>query len=917
MKTKVGASGTVSEMINKETTIKFMSVRMKKGMIQTFSTLLFAVIIFAAPFDAHAKRVEPEKAEKLAQRFAESRHGQRGKADVRLRHTAKRQGQKPGGSGGRMGAIPQSAPEDAVSYYVFNINENGSGGFVIVAGNDAVKPVLGYSDNGSYDPDNLPPNFAYWMDYLQKQIAWAQEQDIAQSGDIRLEWEKYVDGADMPVMAPNAAEPLIKTQWAQWTPYNNMCPLVAGFRSATGCTATAMAQIMKYHRHPVRGTGQSASYTTATHGITIPPVNFDIDYDWDNMLDTYTGSASAVQENAVATLMYHFGVSMKMDYGPDGSKGNMNLVEYNALSNHFGYDAKIQSRELYYSDVVWKEMLKAQIDAGLPVYYAGSSTDTENNSINAHAFICDGYDNTGKFHFNWGWGGQYNGYFEISALNPDGYNFNDFQMAIMNIKPETSDITWYNSSETSFTITTAQQLAGLARLVHSETDMAGKTIKLGNNIALNDTANWRNWETVPPANSWMSIGGTINDKFFSGTFDGGGFVISGVYINSLSDSQGLFGAVGKSGVIKNLGVTASYIKGSHSAESPIGIGGLAGLNTGTITDCYASGNITGTAANGSIGGLVGVNYEGTITNSYADGDVSGVSHSVGGLLGNNNAGTITNSYAAGNVTGGASLAVGGLVGYVFSNSTIINSYATGNVAGDASLVVGGLAGYISNSTITNSYAAGNAAGGSSTAVGGLAGSSISGIITNCYYNNETAGMENYTNNLGTSKTMAELKQQETYTGWDFTNIWAINAALNDGYPHLRTSPVTSILSPNRLIPASKPEAEAAAAPVNVLTSEFTAGPNPAAKSLSNVNFFWQGKSIENTKLYIYDASGNLVRKINISDKSTGKSERREIGKWNLKDGKGRAVSAGTYLVKGVIKSRGGELERVSLVLGVR
>jgi uncharacterized protein (TIGR02145 family) len=287
------------------------------------------------------------------------------------------------------------------------------------------------------------------------------------------------------------------------------------------------------------------------------------------------------------------------------------------------------------------------------------------------------------------------------------------------------DAEWYwdNTSQTEFTITTAAQLAGLAQLVNGGNNFSGKTIKLGANIVLNDTAKLKSWNEAKPANTWTPVGSYTdkkNNRPFSGTFDGGGHVVSGVYISNSNDYQGLFGYVGSGAAIKNLGVTASYVKGNEY------VGGLAGYsNGGTITDSYTTGYVYGS----NVGGLVGINYKGsTITNCYATGNVNG--STVGGLVGSNS-GTITNSYATGNVSGSHDAydpAVGGLVG---SNSgTITNSYATGNVNGSTA---GGLVGKNEAGTITNSYATGNVHGSSNTYAGGLVrNNNKRSKRTNCY-----------------------------------------------------------------------------------------------------------------------------------------------------------------------------------------
>jgi len=302
-----------------------------------------------------------------------------------------------------------------------------------VAGDDAVKPVLGYSNGGNYDENNLPANFAYWMDYLQKQIAWAQEQELAQSEAVQQEWDGY------------AVSPLIQTRWNQNAPYNNMSPEVNGKRSYTGCVATAMSQLMKYHNHPAQGNGSSEAYRTTTHRLNIPSVDFSAtSYDWENMQNTYSQStASTPQNNAVATLMYQAGVSVKMDYSPNGSGALSSRVPM-ALVTYFGYDKSIRHlQRQYYDDDAWEAELMEQINAGMPIYYDGYD-ETE-----GHAFVLDGYDGEGKFHFNWGWSGLYDGYFVTTALNPgkDGAGagsgvFNSDQTVIIDIRPDRGGVSY-------------------------------------------------------------------------------------------------------------------------------------------------------------------------------------------------------------------------------------------------------------------------------------------------------------------------------------------------------------------------------------------------------------------------------------------------------------------------------------------
>jgi len=343
--------------------------------------------------------------------------------------------------------------DDAPAYYVFNENESPRGGFVIVAGNDIARPILGYSENGHFDEDNLPPAFVYWMESLQGQIEHAIENNVVQSVAIAQEWED-IETRNISIVPTGAGTPLIKTKWNQRAPYFNLTPLHNGLQSLTGCVATAQAQIMNYWQFPKTGSGSSLAYTTPTHRLSVPSVNRNIHYDWDYMSNTYpvTGPDAARQNDAVATLMYHVGASSTMDYG-NSSSGAL-FPSFAA----FGYNTepipRIRAANLPifgYTEIIptaqWEQMLRDEINAGRPVYYTGTSTTSLTSS--AHAFICDGYDDSGMFHFNWGWGGNSDGYYVTSALDGN-YTFN--QTSHINVQPNPVLVTNISLNKTSATI---------------------------------------------------------------------------------------------------------------------------------------------------------------------------------------------------------------------------------------------------------------------------------------------------------------------------------------------------------------------------------------------------------------------------------------------------------------------------------
>jgi len=409
------------------------------------------VCIGLAIFPLRAEKVDTDKAGRLAQHYVQSKRQLSAQDVVRLKYTATQRH--------RMNRTSQSVVskrldvQDTVFYYVFNINENAGGGFIIVSGDDAVTPVLGYSESGSYDENNLPPNFAYWMDYLQQEIRYAILQKLPQSETMRQKWNDHIDGNILST--ESAIAPLVRTTWDQEDPYFLLCPMINDEHTVTGCVATAMAQIMNYHRHPVQGTGQSAAYITETLRINIPSVNFAVNYDWFNMLDSYPKNGYNQQEaTAVATLMYHCGVSIRMDYGLSSSRGSSASSQNipGALSNYFGYDKSCSyvSRSSY-DNSAWDSLIKAQLDNGLPVLYRGQQGNEA-----GHAFVCDGYRDDGKFHFNWGWGGigdNTDGWFVTTVLNTNFGNFNNSQGMVINIRPAVNvPVTEINLNKTSTTV---------------------------------------------------------------------------------------------------------------------------------------------------------------------------------------------------------------------------------------------------------------------------------------------------------------------------------------------------------------------------------------------------------------------------------------------------------------------------------
>ena len=453
----------------------------------------------------------------------------------------------------------------------------------------------------------------------------------------------------------------------------------------------------------------------------------------------------------------------------------------------------------------------------------------------------------------------------------------------------TYDTTWYRSSQRSFTITTAAQLAGLARLVNNgiaanssgavfcENSFREKTIILANDIDLDG----RDWT---PIGNWHGICGQ-----FGGIFDGNGHSISNLLVRA-SGYGGLFGDVA-GGQIKNLVVNVLRITTPTHYNTAFA-GGLAGQASGTIENCGVNirDNINGLSA----GGLVGRGYALTIKNSYSSGNVfasslSGVPHA------------------------------GGLIGYGEQTITIINSYSTSNVSASVSnrsSYSGGLVGYAINRVdITNSYSSGiiTAIGeGGTKNIGGIFGDYLLGTYNSVYYNSEGAssaagGVSSISGIL--AKTPDELRQTATFVGWDLENTWNINSTINNGFPYLRyfaDSDNTSIGNPRKtnnrhgIRFAENPVSEQAE--ISVVLPDASTG------------------SATETRITIYDMTGNVVFECKGTAclaRSSSADKASRVLTWNLRNTAGRFVANGTYLVIAEVKDLNGNLYRYSARLGVK
>ena len=301
------------------------------------------------------------------------------------------------------------------SYYVFP-NAN-SKGFTIVSGDDRLPEIVGYSSQGSYDENNLPEGFVSFMKAYQNlynKVNLGDAEALKNLAEIKAWRNKKNASAE----TSSAVAPLLgNIEWDQTSPYNNMCPKYDSVHvAATGCVATAMAQVMAYYKYPKQLKADIPGYVNRWNGIPmeIPTITREEGiYDWDNMLPKYNKEANATQQqkDAVAKLMYHCGAAVKMDYGPESAAS----VSATKLAKYFGYDADLMmdlNRSTFTLDK-WMQIIDTELAAGRPVLYSGQASD------GGHQFICDGKDGEGLYHINWGWSGSQNGYFDLSLLNPE------------------------------------------------------------------------------------------------------------------------------------------------------------------------------------------------------------------------------------------------------------------------------------------------------------------------------------------------------------------------------------------------------------------------------------------------------------------------------------------------------------------
>lgn len=322
------------------------------------------------------------------------------------------------------------------NYYIYNRDHER--GFVIVAGDDHVRPILGYALEGSFDPENMPASLNDWLATCEEQIAWAIERGLESTPALRDEWDFFLGDEDPESIGTKAATVqgvLLDTpNWGQRAPYNEDTPLIDGEHTPTGCVATAMGIIMRYYGYPSRVVEAPDENMYWVDGVkTVKHLDYTAGYDWSDMrFDYEKGTYTAADAEEMARLLYHCGANVEMAYDTEASGANK-AYAVRALTEVFGYSPSIRllSREAYTWEK-WKAMIKKSLDDGTPLLYGARQPGGS-----GHAFVCDGYDTNDLFHINWGWHGLYNGYFALSLLDyrDEGNGFTERHQAIFDIIP--------------------------------------------------------------------------------------------------------------------------------------------------------------------------------------------------------------------------------------------------------------------------------------------------------------------------------------------------------------------------------------------------------------------------------------------------------------------------------------------------
>ena len=408
--------------------------------------LTLITLVAMAMGSLYAGNVDQQRAQRIGQQFLSKTELGQDRTDLQLR------------------LVCAALSRGEVDYYAFNVR-NGNG-FVIVAGDDRVKPILAYSTTGAFDPENVAEGFVYMLNSYRSEIQYVREHNLIATPDIVAEWESVLSSGQI-LFGRNARSvvgPLCQTTWNQNFPWNSQCPEDPegnGGHVYAGCVATAMGQVMKFWDYPDHGTG---SYTYNPSGYPQQTANFGAtDYHFELMPLALDSTNNEEDYFYVAQFLHHCGIAVDMQYSGNGSGAYSQDVP-SALSNYFRFTTQEYETLSFwgwnwYTNEEWAQMLKeGGLDEHLPLYYSGS----DDNGAGGHAFVCDGYDENDYFHFNWGWSGRDDAWCPIGALNTTKYAFNDMNSFIGHIVPQDADYYLRADSVANFTVTENDDFNGVS-----------------------------------------------------------------------------------------------------------------------------------------------------------------------------------------------------------------------------------------------------------------------------------------------------------------------------------------------------------------------------------------------------------------------------------------------------------------------
>ena len=389
--------------------------------------LTLSFIVLACIGSLTAGPVDQQKAQKLGTKFISTTVVGQKNANIQLNCVS----------------VAVDLQRGGTDYYVFNVK--GGEGFVIVAGDDRVKPILAYSTTGQYDPRQVSEGFQFTLDGFRQEIQYVREHNLSATPDIVAEWRKVSETGSLNRggQTRTVVEPLCQTLWNQNYPWNSQCPEDPegdGGYVYAGCAATAMGMVMKYWDWPERGNG---SHSYNPDGYAQQSANFgETEYHFELMPLALDSTSSEEEIFYVAQLLHHLGIALDMQYSPNGSGASAFSI-YTAFQSYFRYNRdfpEINAGGIIpgygYTNEEWAQMLKdGGLDEHLPILYCGS----DDGGAGGHAFVCDGYDENDYFHFNWGWSGRDNAWCPIGALHTTRYDFNQTNHFIGHIVPQGSE----------------------------------------------------------------------------------------------------------------------------------------------------------------------------------------------------------------------------------------------------------------------------------------------------------------------------------------------------------------------------------------------------------------------------------------------------------------------------------------------